>query len=384
MILCYEGTPGSGKSYDAIVKIIDNLRLGRIVYTNISGIDDPVCREHIKLKAKLDDYECSTHLVYLSDLEITQPQKHCKPGSLLVIDEVHKRLNARDWQSQKNKEFADWGSTHRHGGFDVLLITQGLEKVDSQVRGLVEFTHRYKKNNYFGSLMEKQFLVKVYEEDSTKIIGKRSGKYDKSVFKCYKSYVTSDIKEMKIQSNVNILKHPIFYSIPVLLLIFGYYFSKSSFASGDWFGTKKSMSAKMEAVKKAEPVTVAKVENKVPVRAAPLMIYERKFDSAGKPVGEMKRVLIGGIDKTKPLVKHPQKAVVKPSEISPVAGLSPVVLPVRNYQGYVSSGDVLYVLIGSKKTSLSYLKTIHPDAEIVDGSLRLSGITYSPGQSGPF
>ena len=375
MVLCYEGTPGSGKCYDAIVKIIDNLRLGRIVYTNISGIDDPVCREHIKLKAKLDDYECSTHLVYLSDLEITQPQKHCKPGALLVIDEVHKRLNARDWQSQKNKEFADWGSTHRHGGFDVLLITQGLEKVDSQVRGLVEFTHRYKKNNYFGSLMEKQFLVKVYEEDSTKIIGKRSGKYDKSIYKCYKSYVTSDIQEMKIQSNVNILKHPIFYSIPVLLLIFGYYFSRSSFASGDWFGTKGQYQKKVAEIEKSfSPVVpAAALKSGDAVKVA---MYERKFDSTGKPVGDIKRVLIGGTDKVKSSIKRPQKAVVKPLEVGQV-------LSVRNYQGFVSSGNVLYVLIGSKKTSLSQLKIIYPDAEIIDGSLRLSGTIYSPGQTVP-
>lgn len=369
MILCYEGTPGSGKSFDAVVKIIDNLRLGRTVYTNISGIDDPVCREHIKLKAKLDDYECEKRLVYLSDLEITQPQKHCKPGALLVIDEVHKRLNARDWQSQKNKEFADWGSTHRHGGYDVVLITQGLEKVDSQVRGLVEFTHRYKKNNYFGSLMEKQYLVKVYEEDSTKIIGKRSGTYDKSIYKCYKSYVTSDIKEMKIQSNVNILKHPIFYSIPVLLLIFGYYFSRSSFASGDWFGTQAQYKKKVSEIEKTKSPVVPVVVNK-PGDAGKFVLYERTIDSKGKTINEIKTVLKGKEKKASGIAK-------KKINIQSVASSA------RNYQGFVSSGDVLYVLIGSKKTSLTDLKVLHPDAEIVDGSLRLSGITYSPGQTVP-
>lgn len=300
MIICYEGTPGSGKSLDAVVKIIDNLRLGRTVYTNISGIDDPVAREYIKLKAKLDDYEISTCLVYLSDLEITQPQKHCKQGSLIVIDEVHKRLNARDWQTPKNKEFADWGSTHRHGGYDVVLITQGLEKVDSQIRGLVEFTHRYKKNNYFGSLLESKYLVKVYEEDSTKIIGRRSGTYDKSIFKCYKSYVAGDIKEMKIQANVNILKHPIFYALPVMLLVTLYMFSKSSFASGDLFGTK----ARLEPKKTEKSLNNGKV----------VVHEERVYDTivAKKPVVPVKRP----VPKVSPGVVFSSSVPVNPVNIS--------------------------------------------------------------------
>lgn len=386
MILCYEGTPGSGKSYDAIVKIIDNLRLGRIVYTNINGIDDPICREHIKLKAQLDDYECSRRLVYLSDLEITQPHKHCKAGSLLVIDEVHKRLNARDWQSQKNKEFADWGSTHRHGGFDVVLITQALEKVDSQIRSLVEFTHRYKKNNYFGSLMERQFLVKVYEEDSTKIIGKRTGKYDKGIFKCYKSYVTADIKEMKIQSNVNILKHPIFYSIPILLAIFFYYFSKSSFISGDWFGTQAQYKKKIAVIDKSRPpVTPEGVSINSKTISKQVVLYERKLDSNGKPLGDLERIYFNGIEKK--IVSGTKKKVniqsVQAVAKLPVSGPAVVPAPARYYQGFVSSGEVLYVLIGNKKTSIDELKNLHPDVEIVDGRLRLSGITYYPGQSVP-
>lgn len=309
MIICYEGTPGSGKSLDAVVKIIDNLRLGRTVYTNISGIDDPVAREHIKLKAKLDDYELATRLVYLTDLEITQPQKYCKQGSLIVIDEVHKRLNARDWQTPKNKEFADWGSTHRHGGYDVVLITQGLEKVDAQVRGLVEFTHRYKKNNYFGSLLESKYLVKVYEEDSTKIIGRRSGTYDKSIFKCYKSYVAGDIKEMKIQSNVNILKHPIFYALPVMLLVTLYMFSKSSFASGDLFGTK----ARLEPKKIEKPVNNGKIG-----------VYEEPVKRVHETISPVKRPASKG----SPGVVLPSPVPVNPVNISaPLGGPRSFVRP---------------------------------------------------------
>lgn len=244
MILCYEGTPGSGKTYDAVNKVIQNLRLGRVVYSNIEGFDLPECREHIKLKTGLDDYELSKSLIYLRNNEMLKAHETAKNGSLLVYDEVHKLFSNREWQTGTNKAFAEWASTHRHGGYDVVLITQNLEKVDSHVRGLVEFTYRYKKNNYFGKLFENRYFCYAYSEDSTKVIGRRQGKYLPSIFPCYNSYSGKDIKELGVQSNVNILKHPVFYAIPVLLLIFVYMFTKSSFASGDLFGTTARLQKK--------------------------------------------------------------------------------------------------------------------------------------------
>lgn len=283
---------------------------------------------------------------------------------------------------------------------DVLLITQGLEKVDSQVHGLVEFTHRYKKNNYFGSLFEKQFLVKVYEEDSTKIIGKRTGVYDKGIYKCYKSYVAGDIKEQKIQANVNILKHPIFYSIPILLAVFIYYFSKSSFISGDWFGTQAQYKKKVAEIEKPKqpdvsvtPVTFyQKYDSKGnSVGETKVIMYEKKVDSKGNVINESEKVLKGNWPSNE--VKKASSSLAnskgkdtgdKAFSNAPVslAGLS-VLPPVHNYQGFVSSGDTLYVLIGNRKTSLSDLKVKYPDAEIIDGNLRLSGVTYNQGQSVP-
>ena len=47
MIIIHEGVPGSGKSYDAVRKIIDALKKGRVVYTNIDGLDKDQCREYL-------------------------------------------------------------------------------------------------------------------------------------------------------------------------------------------------------------------------------------------------------------------------------------------------------------------------------------------------
>ena len=68
MIIFYEGVPGSGKSYDAVVKIVANLRRRRPVYTNIEGIGEPKCKEMIKCLTKLDDFDIDKYLHILSKL----------------------------------------------------------------------------------------------------------------------------------------------------------------------------------------------------------------------------------------------------------------------------------------------------------------------------
>ena len=56
--------------------------------------------------------------------------------------------------------------------------------------------------------------------------------------KCYKSYFTNGTKEIGIEKPANILKHPIFYAIPLVLGLFLYFLSQSSLLSGDLFGTQ--------------------------------------------------------------------------------------------------------------------------------------------------
>ena len=55
MIIGFAGTPGSGKTYEAVKKITDNLQWGRVVYTNIDGMSDPECLEMIKSYCGLSD-----------------------------------------------------------------------------------------------------------------------------------------------------------------------------------------------------------------------------------------------------------------------------------------------------------------------------------------
>ncbi len=248
MITAFTGTPGSGKSYDAARKIIDNLRKGRVIYTNIRGMDSPECFEVIKLVAGLSDYGLAKHLRFLEAAQVKEFWLHVEPGSLIVLDEVQNDFNARDWQSQKNVQFNAWASTHRHHGYDVILITQSIQRLDTAVRALVEWTYIYRKVNFFGSLVQKKYMCYAYggEDTAGPPLAKSYHTYDPQIFLCYQSYVSKDIKELGVMKHVNIFKHPVFYAIPVVFGYFVYMLFNSGMIHGDLFGTEK-IAAEAEA-----------------------------------------------------------------------------------------------------------------------------------------
>jgi len=242
MIIGYVGTPGSGKSYEAVLLILDNLQKGRKIYTNIDGIDLPECREMIKCYTGLSDLAMTIQLNHLTHDESQEFWLHSAPGSLIVIDEVHKLFSNRDWQSEKNKSFSFWASTHRHHGYDVYLITQDIAKVDSHVRSLLEWTYVFKKINFLGSKVNRKYICFAYsgEDAHGPPLKKQIRTYNSKVFRCYQSYASKDVKELQVMQHVNILKHPVFYAIPVALIFTLYmFFGKSSFATGDLFGARK-------------------------------------------------------------------------------------------------------------------------------------------------
>jgi zona occludens toxin (predicted ATPase) len=240
MIIFYEGVPGSGKSYDAVVKIVANLKKRRIVYTNIDGIDDCKCKEMIKCLTGLDDFDIDKFLIVLTREQTFHFWDFVTQGSFVVIDEMQKFFNSRDWQKEENRVCADWCSTHRHEGYDALFLTQRIEKVDTQIRTLTEWTYRYKKVNFLGKLVSKAYVCFAYSGDDTKSpLSKIVRQYDKKYFHCYKSYIAKDVKELGIQSHANILKHPIFFLIPIAIIATIYFISRSGFTHGGIINTIK-------------------------------------------------------------------------------------------------------------------------------------------------
>ena len=288
MFAAYVGRPGGGKSYDAVRKIVANLRAGRVVATNIDGMQDPKCQEAIKQLAFLDDYQFSQLFIFLGKDDVTsfwKPrtvnagddmafEKPLVPsGALVVLDEVHKWINCREWNSDKNKEFAEWGAEHRHDGYDVILITQDITKLDKQVRSLVEFTYFYRKINFFGNLIKKRYIKYSYDGDDHE--GKSSVSpstytYDARYFRCYRSYKRPAIVEKDFQQHINVLKHPVFFAIPVVVGYAIYSLFHSGLIHGDLFGGKNRIKqAQQKVVAAATPNTASAAVIPLPAAVPP-------------------------------------------------------------------------------------------------------------------
>lgn len=243
MIAVYAGLPGAGKSYDAMVKVMELLLLGRKVFTNIDGLDNEVYLLAICLYIKKDMQFLKEHLVFVSNADIAFFPQIAEQNAVFVIDEAHKYFSNREWQTEKNIACCHFCSTHRHQGIDIIFITQDIAKIDSQIRSLVEWTYYYKKVNVFGSLVTKRYQCFIYaggEHDGSPH-GSYSKTYNVKVFDCYKSFDDSALKDKGINRSFNIFtSHPIFWCIPfaVALMVYMIFF-KSSIGTGDPFGTKK-------------------------------------------------------------------------------------------------------------------------------------------------
>jgi zona occludens toxin (predicted ATPase) len=281
MIYFFTGTPGSGKTYEAVKMIFDELRKGKRVYTNIDGMEHPDCQEALRVMSGLDRFEFSERFIHFGfDRNVIENfWEHCEPNSLIVIDEVQKFFSNRDWASDKNKGFGDWASTHRHEGYDLVIITQAAARIDSAVRDLVEWNYVFRKINFFGGAIQKRYLCNVYAGSDTAgaPIKRDIRHYNAKIFRCYKSYVSEDIKEQTILPNINILKHPIFIAIPFVLGFCIYMvFFKSSFGSGDFLGVNKIQKEAMSAIgpTEAQASVPPRKTQGGPVKRSPLPITQ--------------------------------------------------------------------------------------------------------------
>jgi zona occludens toxin len=230
MIIIHEGVPGAGKSYDAVKKILAALKKGRTIYTNIDGLDRPECLEYISSYIGTTREDLADILFFIEKGKIQNFWDYTAEGSLIVIDEAQLFFNSRDFSKQSNREFSDWASTHRHHGYDLILITQRAERIDTAVRSLAEFKYRYRKLSFFGSMFNSGFMVYNYIGDDPKHMSFAKRSYEKEIFPAYNSYV-GDATEQKFHKAPNVFKHPVFLSLPLIFAAFIYFASSSNLFS---------------------------------------------------------------------------------------------------------------------------------------------------------
>lgn len=184
MITLITGTPGAGKTLYTVANLLRDLvgsevdstddngqpcKIPRVVFTNINGF----MLDHEKIDGRDGGGLADWH-------------KWAKPGSVICFDEVQKEWPVRP-NGSKVPECIQALETHRHMGVDFIVITQGPNLIDQNLRSLVgRHLHVRRLGGIGGSV--------VYEWDHcsrqllySKAMAKKPFRYPKDAFQLYKS-----------------------------------------------------------------------------------------------------------------------------------------------------------------------------------------------------
>lgn len=184
MITLITGTPGAGKTLYAISKLLRELVGSTVKKTEADGSITEVPRRIVtNINGLLLDHE----LIGADEGGgLADWHKWCKPGDVICYDEVQ-----RSWQPRANgskvPDYISMLETHRHMGVDFIILTQNPMLIDRNVTALVGRHLHIRRFGGMGAAI-------VYEWDHcsrsllfSKSLNKSPFKYDKSVFKLYKS-----------------------------------------------------------------------------------------------------------------------------------------------------------------------------------------------------
>lgn len=166
MITLYSGTPGSGKSWHAVERVITLLSRGRYVIANF-----PIKFTEKQIKKGMDKlfyYYPNEKITIDTLIEFAIDNGFIEKGKesqcLVVIDEAGGRFNCRDFKDSQRKEWIDFFSQHRKLAYDFIMVAQNDRMLDRQIRGYLEYEKKHRKINNFGPFTFLPFTVFVAVE----------------------------------------------------------------------------------------------------------------------------------------------------------------------------------------------------------------------------
>ncbi|MGL5402236.1 MAG: zonular occludens toxin domain-containing protein [Acinetobacter sp.] len=208
MLYLISAPPRTGKTLKAIEIIFKHLNQGRVVYTNIVGINIPGV------------------ITFTSDMQNPHDWRDLPNDSVVIYDEAHEHPAFADrnliQDKQKMSQVRDIGislTLHGHFGFDIYMITQNPRLLCAEVLASVG-TH-YIMRRKFGYDMATIF---EYAEAKTTFskhtaadaLNRTFWRYPKHL---YKFYISSEVHNVKKTFPV---KYLAFALLPLFLFGYGY------------------------------------------------------------------------------------------------------------------------------------------------------------------
>jgi len=199
MIEIVEGVGvGAGKSYYTATRILAHLAEGGSVFASTTfGLLWEKAKDLVEERwgKTLEDGQYQT----FPQEDIPRLHEVTPCGSddcpvLVVVDEAHIELNARDWGDKSKRPFFNWLTQSRHQNTDVIFISQAAANMDKQIARLA--TRVIRMRNLVGWQIPgigrwplRQFVVGTYDRDGKTLQNRRFIWHDNAVFRVYDSKV---------------------------------------------------------------------------------------------------------------------------------------------------------------------------------------------------
>ena len=154
MIELYSGTPGSGKSLNLARTMLFSLRTQkRNVITN-TPINMEMVNKNGKIRTGEYIYKKNDELTvdFLIDYARSKHKAGREGQTLIVIDECAIMFNSREYGQFDRKAWINFFMTHRHFGYDVILVSQHDRLIDRQIRAFIEYNVVHRKANNFRTI----------------------------------------------------------------------------------------------------------------------------------------------------------------------------------------------------------------------------------------
>lgn len=153
------GKLGNGKTLVSVGRIRDKLAAGCMVATNLDlDLVAMFGRFRRDLRViRVPDKPTADDLYALGNANLTYDEEK---NGLLVLDECGTWFNSRNWQDRSRSAVNDWFLHARKLGWDVLLIVQDINLIDSQARQAIAehtvFCRRLDRMHipFFGTLVK--------------------------------------------------------------------------------------------------------------------------------------------------------------------------------------------------------------------------------------
>ena len=234
-----EGLPGSGKSYETVLRyILPAIKKGRLVQAHVDGLNHEKIAEYLKM----DVFRVKALLVYLTKEDLKRLPEVAQDNALIVIDEIQDYWGKSIHMSEAETSFV---TQHRHRGLDIVAMGQSVKDVH------VIWRRRIQKKDVFINLegigKPDAYSVTTYQHKGDDVylkVNTEIHKYDKAVFGMYKSVNGDHVNAIRTtDGRGNVFNSQLFrYTIPLMLgfAIWGGY-SIYGFFSGDTLGVSQEM-----------------------------------------------------------------------------------------------------------------------------------------------